>query len=175
MQTSPALSGSDTQATRQVTTQAATQRLIALYEQLSPAHLSGLDAYYAPDAHFKDPFNDVRGVPAIAQIFAHMFTTVDQPRFTVTQHIVQGDQAFLGWEFRFRMRRWRPQVEQCIHGATLVRFDVQGRVMLHRDYWDAAQELYEKLPILGGLMRWLRQSASATATAKDFHAHRPPP
>ena len=173
MQTSPALSDSDTQTTTQANTQAATQRLIALYEQLSPAHLSELSAHYAPDAHFKDPFNDVRGVPAIAQIFAHMFATLDQPRFTVTQHIVQGDQAFLGWEFRFRMRRWRPQVEQCIHGATMVRFDTQGRVTLHRDYWDTAQELYEKLPVLGCLMRWLRQSASATATTKEFHAHRP--
>lgn len=158
-------------------TQAATQRLIALYEQLSPAHLSGLGAYYAPDAHFKDPFNDVRGIPAITQIFAHMFATLDRPRFTVTQHIAQGEQAFLVWEFRFRMRRWRPEVEQCIHGATLVRFDAQGRVVLHRDYWDAAQELYEKLPVLGGLMRWLRQAASATATTttKDSRAHRPSP
>ena len=156
-------------------TQCATQRLIALYEQFSPANLCALDAHYAPDAHFKDPFNDVRGVPAIRQIFAHMFATLDQPRFTVTQHIVQGDQAFLAWEFRFRMRRWRAGVEQCIHGATLVRFDAQGRVALHRDYWDAAQELYEKLPVLGGLMRWLRRAASATATSKDSHAHRPSP
>ncbi len=171
MQTSPPRTGNDTQATAQT----ATQRLIALYEQLSPAHLATLDAYYAPDAQFKDPFNDVRGVPAIAQIFAHMFATLDQPRFTVTQHIVQGGQAFLGWEFRFRMRRWRPQVEQCIHGATLVRFDATGRVTLHRDYWDAAQELYEKLPVLGSLMRWLRKSASATSTTKVSHAHRPSP
>ena len=156
-------------------TQFATQRLIALYEQFSPANLSALDAHYAPDAHFKDPFNDVRGVPAIRQIFAHMFATLDQPRFTVTQHIVQGDQAFLAWEIRFRMRRWRAGVEQCIHGATLVRFDAQGRVALHRDYWDAAQELYEKLPVLGGLMRWLRRAASATATSKESHAHRPSP
>lgn len=167
MQTSPAASCPDTPA--------AVQRLIALYEQLSPAHLARLGDYYAPDAQFKDPFNDVRGVPAIAQIFAHMFATLDQPCFAVTQHIVQGDQAFLGWEFRFRMRRWRPQVEQCIHGATLVRFDAQGRVALHRDYWDAAQELYEKLPVLGGLMRWLRRSASATSTTKVPHAYRPSP
>ena len=146
-------------------TQAATQRLITLYEQLSPAHLPGLDAHYAPDAHFKDPFNDVHGIPAITQIFTHMFATLDQPRFTVTQHLVQGDQAFLVWEFRFRMRRWRPQVVQCIHGATQVHFDAQGRVTRHRDYWDAAQELYEKLPVLGSLMRWLRRSASATTSA----------
>ena len=168
MQISPPLADRGKQAR----SEAATQRLIALYEQLSPAHLATLDAHYALNAHFRDPFNDVRGVPAIAQIFAHMFATLDQPRFTVTQHIVQGDQAFLGWEFRFRMRRWRPRVEQCIHGATLVRFDAEGRVALHRDYWDAAQELYEKLPVLGGLMRWLRRSASATATRAHGDAQR---
>ena len=148
---------------RQAATEAATRRLIALYEQLAPAHLSTLESYYAAHAYFKDPFNEVRGVPAIAQIFAHMFATLDQPRFVVSQHLVQGESAFLAWQFHFRMRRWRPQVEQCIHGATLLRFDPEGRVIEHRDYWDAAQELYEKLPVLGSLMRYLRRSASATA------------
>ena len=42
----------------------------------------------------------------------------------------------------------------------LVHFDAQGRVTLHRDYWDTAEELYEKLPVLGRLMRWLRQAGS---------------
>lgn len=147
-------------------TQAAVKSLIALYEQLSPAHLSRLDAWYAPDAHFVDPFNDVRGVSAIARILSHMFSTLDQPNFTVTQQIVQGDQAFLGWEFRFRMRRWRPQEEHCIQGASLLRFDAQGHVASHRDYWDA-QDLYEKLPVLGGLIRWLRRAGSATANLAE--------
>ena len=157
MQTYPAHSCQDTPD--------AAQRLIALYEQLSPAHLARLGDYYAPDAQFKDPFNDVRGVPAITQVFAHMFDTLEQPRFIVTQHIVQGDQTFLAWEFHFRMRRWRPHQMQCIRGATLLRFDAQGRVALHRDYWDAAEDLYEKLPLLGALMRWLRKAASATHKA----------
>jgi hypothetical protein len=38
-----------------------------------------------------------------------------------------------------------------------VTVDDQGRVSLHRDYWDAAEELYEKLPVVGALMRWLRR------------------
>jgi hypothetical protein len=32
--------------------------------------------------------------------------------------------------------------------------------MLPGDYWDAAEELYEKLPVLGGLMRWLKRAAN---------------
>ena len=140
--------------------QAAATRLAQLYEQLTPARLAQLDDYYAPDARFKDPFNDVQGVPAIRAIFAHMFESLEQPRFVVTQHVAQGQQAFLQWEFHFRMKRWRAQVPQCIHGGTLVHFDAQGRVTLHRDYWDTAEELYEKLPVLGRLMRWLRQAGS---------------
>jgi hypothetical protein len=32
-------------------------------------------------------------------------------------------------------------------------------VNYHRDYWDAAGELYEQLPLVGGLMRWLKKRA----------------
>jgi hypothetical protein len=38
-----------------------------------------------------------------------------------------------------------------------VRFAADGRVGWHRDYWDAAEELYEKLPLIGSLMRLLRR------------------
>jgi steroid delta-isomerase len=31
---------------------------------------------------------------------------------------------------------------------------------MHRDYWDAAEELYEKLPA-GRLMRWLKRRANS--------------
>jgi len=36
-----------------------------------------------------------------------------------------------------------------------------GRVNSHRDYWDAAEELYEKLPLMGLLMRFLRRTMSS--------------
>lgn len=145
---------------------AATARLVQLYEQLTPERLDTLHTCYAAEAHFKDPFNDVRGLPAIRQVFAHMFATLEGPRFIVTEQLVQGDQAFLAWEFRFRMRRWRSGQEQCIRGGTLVRFNAQGLAVAHRDYWDTAEELYEKLPVLGPLMRWLRKAGSATTAER---------
>ena len=132
-------------------------RLVAFYEHLSIESLAQLGAVYAPDAHFKDPFNEVQGHAAIVLIFEHMFVQVDAPRFVVLESMGQGQQAFLTWEFRFRMKRL-VSGEQCIRGATHVRFDTQGRVVLHRDYWDVAEELYEKLPLLGPFMRMLRRA-----------------
>ena len=131
------------------------------FESLTPGNLGQLEAFYCADARFKDPFNDVRGVPAITQIFKHMFVALHEPRFVVTQQIVDGAQAFLVWEFRFRFKRFDTVTEQVIHGGSHLTLAEDGRISEHRDYWDAAEELYEKLPGLGALMRWLKRKANS--------------
>ena len=144
---------------RSVHCEAGLARLVQFYETMSVASLPQLCAIYASDACFKDPFNDVRGHAAILGIFEHMFVQVDQPRFRVTSQVAQGREAFLAWDFEFRMQRF-PAVTQCIRGASHLRFGADGRVLAHRDYWDAAEELYEKLPVLGALMRWLKRAVN---------------
>ena len=134
-------------------------RLVRYFESLAPVDLDRLDEIYSADAAFKDPFNEVRGVAAIRPIFEHMFRTLRTPRFVVREAIGQGDQCCLTWDFLF-VAPGMGEREQCVRGATHVRFDAAGRVCLHRDYWDAAEELYEKLPLLGALMRWLKRRAS---------------
>jgi ketosteroid isomerase-like protein len=134
------------------------QRVIDLFERLQPADLDRLELVYTDDVAFKDPFNDVRSRAEVRRIFAHMFRTLDEPRFVMLQAVAQGDDAFLTWEMHFRMQRF-DRGPQVIRGATQLRFAPDGRVALHRDWWDAAEELYEKLPVLGALMRWLRRQA----------------
>ena len=129
-------------------------RLIGLYETLSPATLDDLAARYARTCCFKDPFNEVEGRAAVRRIFAHMIETVKAPRFVVTSAIAQGEQCFLGWDFHAG--------DFVIRGASHLRFDATGLVADHRDYWDAAEELYEKLPVLGALMRLLKRRLKAT-------------
>lgn len=138
-----------------------TQRVVQAFEGLSPTSLPNLLALYAPQATFKDPFNEVVGQVAIAGIFQHMFDTVDAPRFQVLQTIEQGEQAFLTWDFHFRRRP--SGLPLCVHGCTHLRFDAAGRIVMHRDYWDAAEELYAKLPVLGPVMRWLQRRLRASA------------
>ena len=136
-------------------------RLVAYFEGLSPESMAQLGQHYTAQARFKDPFNDVSGLPEIARIFEHMFVALIRPRFVVTQQISQGAQCFLTWEFRFQFRNYRVGQEQVILGASHLVFDAQGLVTLHRDYWDAAEELYEKLPLVGSLMRWLKRRSNS--------------
>lgn len=137
---------------------AAVEQVVNWYERLTPQTLARVAEVYAPSARFKDPFNDVRGVAAITAVFTHMFARLDAPRFVVQRQVVDGAHALLVWDFFFRFRG--ETQELCIHGATHLQFAPDGRILLHRDYWDAAEELYEKLPVLGALMRWLKHRAT---------------
>ncbi|MBY0410991.1 MAG: nuclear transport factor 2 family protein [Burkholderiaceae bacterium] len=136
-------------------------RVVVFFENLSPADLAVLSTLYAPEARFKDPFNEVQGLPAITHIFEHMFNTLEQPRFVVTGRVVQGPQCFLTWDFLFAFKNFHKGVTQTVRGASHLVINDQGLVTLHRDYWDAAEELYEKLPVVGGLMRWLKARANS--------------
>ena len=137
----------------------AAARVVDFFETLSPASLAQLGALYTPHAYFKDPFNEVSTLAEIRQIFSHMYATLEQPHFVVTGCIVDGAQCFLTWEFKFRFKSYDRQTDQTVRGGSHLKFNAQGRVEFHRDYWDAAEELYEKLPVVGGLMRWLKQRA----------------
>lgn len=127
----------------------------AYFEQLTPESVRHLDTVYAPDAYFKDPFNDVRGIAEIRRVFDGMYEAMHEPRFRIVETLLEGDRAVLVWDFSFRIKRFKPDAGQTIHGLSLVRFGPDGRVTLHRDYWDAAGELYAKLPLVGPLMRYL--------------------
>jgi steroid Delta-isomerase len=135
-------------------------RVIAYFEALQPADVARVHEVYAPDARFKDPFQDVQGTTAIEGVYRHMFEALDGPHFKVRDAVAQGDQAFLAWDFHFRMKRF-DRAPQVIRGGTHLHFGPDGRIAVHRDYWDAAEELYEKLPVLGALMRWLKRRANS--------------
>ncbi len=135
--------------------------IVAFFETLSPAALTQLSQIYAPNAAFKDPFNDVCGVPAIAGIFEHMYVALAQPRFVVTASIAQGNQCFLSWDFEFYFRRFDTATLQTVRGGSHLVLTADGLIERHRDYWDAAEELYEKLPVVGRVMRWLKKRANA--------------
>ncbi|MBH2008873.1 MAG: nuclear transport factor 2 family protein [Xanthomonadaceae bacterium] len=142
-------------------TEEAVTRIIVFFEQLTPGDVAAIYRFYAPQARFKDPFNEVQGVAPIQQIFSHMFVALHEPRFVVTGRVVQGAQCFLTWDFVFRFRNFQQGRTQTVRGVSHLVLDAQGLITLHRDYWDAAEELYEKLPVVGWLMRWLKKRASS--------------
>ena len=132
-------------------------RIVSCFESLTPEGLDGLYGIYAPHCRFVDPFNDVSGADAVVDIFRHMFVVLDEPRFRITDRFEGGSALCLTWQFSFRFRHYRRETFQQVPGASVLRLDGDGHISEHRDYWDVASGIYEQLPAVGILMRWLKK------------------
>lgn len=132
------------------------ERYCRYLETLTPESLARLSDHVTPDVRFKDPFNDVRGVEALAAIFRHMFATIPDVRFTVRHMMAEGDNCLMTWRFEgtLRGRAWG------FDGSSALCFAPDGRVAEHIDYWDAAENFYERLPLIGWLLRRIRRRLS---------------
>lgn len=136
------------------------RKLIDFYEHLTDKTVWDLGQFYAKNAYFKDPFNEVNDFEAIRLIFADMFEKVSNPRFVVHTAFESGEQAFLAWNFLFETGTGSKQTTIQCRGSSHLKFQPDGKVKYHRDYWDVAEELYEKIPVLGALMRWIKKKAA---------------
>lgn len=140
--------------------EAASHAYRGFIERLSPQTIGRLDELAAPGMHFRDPFNDTHGVEATKRVLARIFREVDDPRYLVTHAALDGDTCFLRWKFTCRPRlsgRGHPWI---VDGITEVRFNDQGKVVEHVDYWDAGHYVYERLPLFGYLVRFIRKRMS---------------
>jgi len=132
-------------------------RYIAFFEDMTPASLAQLDDVFTDSARFIDPFNDVRGIAKIKRVFEHMYATVETPRFSVTEYVYTDPVCYLRWTFTFSTRG-RPQK---IDGVSRVQFDVDGKAAEHVDFWDPSRQLYERIPVLGKILKRVRRRLGA--------------
>ncbi|WP_282610397.1 nuclear transport factor 2 family protein [Pelagibius sp. Alg239-R121] len=132
---------------------------IAFFENLTPDDLGKFDEIFASDARFRDPFNDAHGVAAVRRVFEKMFEDVDGHSFKVFDHAISGNRVYLNWEFRLTPRG-KSDVWQ-IEGMSVIEFREDGKVSAHVDHYDAASQIYEKIPVIGAVLRGLRRRIAA--------------
>ena len=124
------------------------------YETLTPDTIGYLDGLCAPDIRSVDPFNDLRGLAAFRRVYEHMFAVLDDPVFVIEDTAISGRTAYFKWVFSARAKGWGCPPVRLV-GMTEARYDAAGLVSAHIDHWDAASQLYGRLPVLGGVFRWL--------------------
>lgn len=128
------------------------------YENVSPRSVDELMNCYAPDAVFKDPFQEVYGRTEIRHIFLNMYEQLNQPTFLVRETLHSDRQVAFLWDFHFSMKRWNKSPLKFT-GVSWLYFDDQFFVATHHDYWDPSAGIYEHLPLIGPLMRGLKSLA----------------
>lgn len=137
----------------------ALQKYVEYYETLTVRSVRLIEKIADPQIVFKDPFNEVEGVDNVVSILRKMFEDVKNPSFTVEDSAwgKDGRTAYIKWAFVFGPDHKRQQ----IYGMSEVMFSPDGLVVMHRDFWDAAENIYERVPVLGTLLRFIKSRIAA--------------
>lgn len=139
---------------------AALERLAGYFADLDEASARQRTAsVYAPDAYLNDNLAYIQGAQAIEDYFAHAAARVDAFSVEFLDVARSGPDYYVRWVMTITAARVNGGQPMVSYGVTQFRFDAQGRVLVHKDFWDAGTGLYEYLPGVGGLVRRIRGAA----------------
>lgn len=110
---------------------------------------------FNPNAVFKDPFHKVQGIDAIYNVFQKMYKNLDNPYFKVHEAIQKENVAYIKWGFYFSFKK--DTIVQNFTGVSRVKFDDNGKVLEHIDFWDSAENIYEKIPFISHIIKFIKR------------------
>lgn len=130
----------------------------ALFNKLDKGNLNKLCQVYSEDIRFQDPLGTVNGLDELTHYFAGAYAKVISCHFEFGEAVVQGESAAIPWVMHLRHKRIRKGREVQVQGMSHLKIR-DGMVCYHRDYFDAGEMLYENLPVVGGVIRWIKDQA----------------
>lgn len=120
-----------------------------------------VDAFYAPNAHFLDPVVDLKGRDAIRGYYANLYANVISIRFEFSGEVTQGDEKVAFWTMVLRHKKLQGGKEVRVIGNSHFKFDPEtGQALYHRDTFDMGEFIYEGLPVVGSVIRYVKRKMS---------------
>ncbi len=111
-------------------------------------------ALYAPDAFFNDTLKTIRGSEGIAKYFIKTAEHTDFVRAEVVDVARSGTNYYVRWVMDVRFKGGKETIRTI--GMTHLRFDKEGRIVLHQDFWDSTTGFFEHAPVIGPVIRWMK-------------------
>lgn len=131
------------------------ERFTDTYNRLTAQSLGLLNELYSADVQFQDPFRRIAGLPALTDYFTELYRHVESCSFTFEDSVLQDHAASLTWTMSLKHPRLNGGDLVTVPGSTFIRF--HDKVCYHRDYFDGGAMLYEHLPIIGFVIRAIKE------------------
>jgi len=129
------------------------ERFKDYFRIMHDADLTRLREIYSDQIVFRDPVHDIRGLVEMEDYFMAMCADLSDCRFEYLDEVVGDSAAYVKWVMHFRHPRLRNRLIS-VRGVSHLKFS--DRIDFHEDFYDMGAMLYEQLPILGNVTRWLR-------------------
>lgn len=129
------------------------ERFKTYFKILHQADLSELRKIYADGVVFKDPVHEMRGLVELEDYFTSVCSDLSECRFEYLDEMVAEKSAYVKWIMHFKHPRLGNRLIS-VRGVSHLKFG--DKIEYHEDFYDMGAMLYEQLPLLGNVTRWLR-------------------
>lgn len=113
-------------------------------------------ALYAEDAFFNDTLKTVRGAADIEEYLVASANATESCKVQHLDTVSKDGEYYFRWRMDILFKRFKKGQVQSSYGISHVRFNPEGKIIYHQDYWDSGSHFFEKLPVVGGLVRWVK-------------------
>jgi len=131
-------------------------RYVEVLNAINKDTLGLLDEVYASDLRFQDPVHALEGIPAFREYLARLYANVLRCHFTVGIAAVQGDTTIFTWNMEMEHARFRKGEVLRLPGMTALHYNSAALIDYHQDSFDLGAMLYERLPVLGSIVRRIK-------------------
>jgi hypothetical protein len=113
---------------------------------------------YAEETFFNDTLKPLRSA---AEVEAYLIETAELLESGTVEYrdTVRADDGtwYVRWEMIYRGKKLAGGEPIRTIGMSQLRFDADGRVVLHQDFWDASRGIFEHIPVVGAQVRWIKK------------------
>lgn len=132
------------------------QSVSKVYQQLNKENLHLLSDVYHQEVVFEDAAHRLEGWDALESYFETLYKNVTRCDFEIQEHQQTDDSGFLTWRMALEHPKLSKGTVIYVNGVSHIKFS-EGRVIYHRDYFDLGEMLYENLPLLGSIIKSIKQ------------------
>jgi len=115
-----------------------------------------VQAVYASEAYFNDTIKEMNSNKRIAHYLAKSLEATETVRIEVLDVARSGVDYYFRWVMDIKFRNLNNGDWTQSEGMSQIRFNHEGKVLLHRDFWDAAGGLFVYMPVVGSLLKWIK-------------------
>lgn len=135
------------------------ERFKAAYANLTdPRLVDKIRETYAESLFFNDTLHTLHSLEDLAEYMGRTGAGLQESAVEVHHVIRDGVDVYVRWTMEFKTRAVGRDIHSHSIGISHLRFDDDGRVVLHQDFWDSGHALYAHLPFVGFAVRRARRA-----------------
>jgi len=124
---------------------------------------------YAADGYLNDNVVGIFGMEEIGAYFAHAASQSEVLDVKFLDVARSDTDYYIRWEMTVVAPVLAGGEPVVSYGTTQFRFDADGRVLIHKDFWDASTGMYEHIPFIGALTKYVHAKLAAGAEPATDH------